>query len=230
MPAGPTFLARTGKVLIGIALLPFCIGFAWQLAVTLVNITYRPLVPYWFAGGFLSYLGVHFIFKKPILSYVVGHELTHAFFAVLFGGSVKAFHASERGGQVQITKSNVIITLAPYFFPLYTVLSLAAYWLARAAGAPLLEPWFVLIAGAAFAFHIILTFIFLQTDQNDIAEHGAFFSYPLIFLFNVVLTALLIRLLLAEDMNYPAYLVDGIIRSIGIIALGFGKLSGLLTG
>ncbi|MHB8844553.1 MAG: hypothetical protein ACYC7L_07350 [Nitrospirota bacterium] len=229
MAAGPSFLARTGKVLTGIALLPFCIGFIWQLADTLVNITYRPLVPYWFAGGFLSYLGVHFIFKKPILSYVVGHELTHALFAVLFGGSVKAFHASEKGGQVQITKSNVIITLAPYFFPLYTVLALAAYWLARAADAPLLEPWLVLIAGAAFAFHIVLTFIFLQTDQNDIAEHGAFFSYPLIFLFNIVLTALLIRLLLAEDMNYPGYLVDGIMKSVGLISLGITKLYGLIT-
>lgn len=229
MASGPSFLARIGKVLIGITLLPFCIGFAWQLAATLVNITYRPLVPYWFAGGFLSYLGVHFIFKKPILSYVVGHELTHAIFAVLFGGSVKAFHASEKGGHVQITKSNFIITLAPYFFPLYTVLALAAYWIAQAAHAAPLEPWLVLIAGAAFAFHVVLTFIFLQTDQNDIAEHGAFFSYPLIFLFNLVLTALLIRLLLAEDMNYLGYLVDGIMKSVGIITMGFGKLSGLLT-
>lgn len=229
MPAGPSFLSRTGKVLIGIALLPFCIGFAWQLAGTLVNVVYRPLIPYWFAGGFLSYLGIHFIFKKPILSYVVGHELTHALFAILFGGSVKAFHASEKGGQVRITKSNFIITLAPYFFPLYTVLALAAYWIARAAHAPLLEPWLVLIAGAAFAFHIVLTFIFLQTDQNDIAEHGAFFSYPLIFLFNIVLTALLIRLLLAEDMNYLGYIVDGIMKSIGLISLGITRAYGLIT-
>jgi hypothetical protein len=186
-------------------------------------------VPYWFAGGFLSYVGLHLLFKKPILSYVVGHELTHALFALLFGGSVKSFHASERGGQVQITKSNFIITLAPYFFPLYTFIALAAYGLARAADAPMLEPWFVLIAGASFAFHVILTFIFLQTDQNDIAEHGAFFSYPLIFLFNLLLTALLVRLLLAQDMSYLRFLVDGIMRSIGIIMLGIGKLFGWLA-
>ena len=160
---------------------------------------------------------------------MVGHELTHALFAILFGGSVKAFHASEKGGQVHLTRSNFIITLAPYFFPLYTFFALIAAWLARAANAPALEPWLVLAAGAAFAFHIVLTAIFLQTDQNDIREHGAFFSYPLIFLFNIILTALLIRLLLAQDMNYPAYLIDGIMKSVRLIALGSSTLYGWIA-
>jgi len=222
-------LRRIGTILLGIALLPFCIGFSWQLALTVVNITYLPLIPYWFTGGFLLYLCIHFLFKQPILSYVVGHELTHALFAILFGGSVKAFHASEKGGQVHLTKSNFVITLAPYFFPLYTFFALIAIWLARAANATALEPWLVLVAGATFAFHIVLTAIFLQTDQNDIREHGAFFSYPLIFLFNIILTALLIRLLLSRDMNYPAYLFDGIMRSIGLIVVGVTKLYGLIA-
>ena len=220
---------RIGKILLGIALLPFCTGFAWQLAVTLTSVTYRPLVPYWFTGGFLLYLVIHVLFRKPILSYVVGHELTHALFAVLFGGSVKAFHASEKGGRVHLTKSNFIITLAPYFFPIYTFLALAAYWTARAANVPSLEPWLVLAAGAAFAFHIALTLLFLQTDQNDISEHGAFFSYPLIFLFNVVLTALLVKLLLAQDMNYLAYMVDGIMNSISLVVAAVGKLYGFIV-
>lgn len=222
-------LKRTGIILLGAALIPFCIGFLWELAATAVSVSYQPLIPYWFAGGFLLYLVVHALFKRPILSYVVGHELTHALFAVLFGGSVKAFHASERGGKVHLTKSNVVITLAPYFFPLYTFLALIAYWLARAAGAPLLEPWLVLIAGAAFAFHIVLTFIFLQTDQNDIREHGAFFSYPLILLFNTILTALLIRVLLAREMSFLSYLGDGIMKSVGIITLVIRKILGLMA-
>ncbi len=220
-------LKRFARILIGLALIPFCIGFCWQLAATAVDISYRPLVPYWFTGGLILYLLVHFLFRKPILGYVVGHELTHALFAVLFGGSVKSFHASERGGQVRITKSNFVITLAPYFFPLYTYAALAAYWIARAAGARFLEPWLVLLAGAAFAFHIVLTVVFLQTDQNDIREHGAFFSYPLILLFNVVLTALLVRLLLARDMSYPDFLIGGIIKGVSFYLRGFRHLHAL---
>ncbi len=222
-------LIRIGKIILGILLLPFCIGAAWELASTLVTVTYRPLVPYWFTGGFLLYLVIHFLFRKPILGYVVGHELTHALFAILFGGSVKSFHASEKGGQVQITKSNFIITLAPYFFPLYTFLALGGYWIARAADAPAFEPWLVLLAGAAFSFHIMLTLLFLQTDQNDIAEHGAFFSYPLIVLFNIILTALLVRLLLAQDMSFLSYLTNGIIRSLRLYAHGFSSLWKLVS-
>ncbi|MDH4164505.1 MAG: hypothetical protein OEW15_17725 [Nitrospirota bacterium] len=217
-------IKRIGMILLGIALVPFCIGYGWELAASSVAITYEPLVPYWFFGGFLAYILVHVLFRKPILAYVVGHELTHALFAVLFGGSVRSFHASEKGGQVQITKSNFIITLAPYFFPLYTFIALAGFWICRAGGWKGLEPPFVLIAGAAFAFHVVLTFIFLQTDQNDIREHGAFFSYPLILLFNIILTALIIRLLLARDMDFLSYLSGGIIRSIKIIIALFASL------
>jgi hypothetical protein len=212
------------RVVLGIALVPFCIGFGHELASALVTNAYQPLVPYWFAGGALLYLLVHFLFRKPILAYVVGHELTHALFAMLFGGSVKSFHASERGGQVTITKSNFIITLAPYFFPLYTYLALGAYFIARAARAEALFPWLVLLAGATFAFHLVLTVVFLLEDQKDIQEHGAFFSYPLIVLFNILLTALLVRLLLARDMDFLSYLGNGIIKSLRIYTVGLTDL------
>jgi len=229
MTHAASMLTRIGKILLGLLLLPFCIGTGWELASTLVTVTYQPFIPYWFFGGFLLYLVVHFLFRKPILSYVVGHELTHALFAILSGGSVKSFHASEKGGQVQLTKSNVLITLAPYFFPLYTFAALGAYWIARAAGAPSFEPWFVLLAGASFAFHIVLTALFLRTDQSDIREHGAFFSYPLILLFNIVLAALLVRLLLARDMSFLSYLANGIMKGLRIYTAAFSALWSFIT-
>jgi hypothetical protein len=222
-------MVKAAKILIGLLLVPFCAGFSWQLAASLVSVAYRPLVPYYFVAGGFTYLLVHFLFKKPILTYVVGHELTHAFFAVLFGGSVKAFQASERGGQVRLTKSNVIITLAPYFFPLYTFVALVFYWIARAAEVPAAEPWLIFAAGATLCFHLVLTAVFLQTDQTDIREHGAFFSYPLIYLFNVLLSAALVRLLLAEDMSYPEFLAGGIMKSAGMYAVGLKKLYAMIA-
>ena len=215
---------KTLKFLLGIAILPFCLGFTWQFIVAIFIVSYKPVVPFYFAAGGLSYFIIHILFKKPILTYVFGHELTHALFAVLFGGSVKSFHASERGGRVTITRSNVIITLAPYFFPLYTFIALVLYWIARAADVRGAEGWLVYLAGATYAFHLILTFSFLQTDQNDIREHGAVFSYPLIFLFNVVFIAMLISLLLAEDMNYLGFLGGGIVKGVDIMTFAFVKL------
>jgi hypothetical protein len=217
------------KILLGLGLIPFCLGFTWQLAATLLSVRYRPLVPYYFVAGGLTYLVIHFLFRKPIFTYVVGHELTHAFFAMLFGGSIKSFHASDRGGRVTITKSNFIITLAPYFFPLYTFMALILYWIARAADMPPRTTGFlVFLSGATFAFHLVLTFIFLQTDQNDIQEHGAVFSYPLIYLFNVGFAALVIDILLAENMDFLRFVIGGIMKSTDMLSLVFRKVYAFL--
>ncbi len=217
-------MKKTLSILFGIALVPFCIGFTWQLGMTVSGIRYRPDLPYFFAAGSLVYITLHVLFRKPILTYVFGHELTHALFAVLFGGSVKSFHASERGGRVTITKSNVIITLAPYFFPLYTFIALLLYGTAVAAGLQGAVGWTVFLAGATFAFHLVLTAVFLQTEQSDVSEYGTIFSFPLIYLFNVAFTALLVRLLLAENMEYLLFLSGGIMKGINVSVLIAGKI------
>lgn len=211
------------KLLFGLALIPFCLGFTWQIAATVFSVHYRQDTPYYFFAGGLAYLTIHLLFKKPVLTYVIGHELTHALFALLFGGSVKSIHASDRGGRVTITKSNFIITLAPYFFPLYTFIALMLFWVARAADARgMTTGILIFLSGATFALHLILTFIFLQTDQNDIREQGAIFSYPLIYLFNIAFAAFLMNVYLVENMDYLSFFTGGIIKT-GHLVLPFLK-------
>jgi len=211
---------KTMKILIGLVLVPFCAGFTWQLAAMVFSTRYRPDAPYYFFAGGLTYVTIHVLFRKPIFTYVVGHELTHALFAMLFGGSVKSFHASDRGGRVTLTKSNFLITLAPYFFPVYTFAALALYGIVRAAGVRgVMTDALIFLSGATFAFHLVLTLIFLRTDQNDIREEGAVFSYPLIYLFNTAFAAFLINIYLAENMDYPRFLVGGIIKSLNMTTL-----------
>lgn len=216
---------RILKVAFGLMLIPFCLGFTVQLTAIVTSITYKQDAPYYFVLGGITYLTAHILFKKPILTYVFGHELTHALFAVLFGGSVKSFHASDRGGRVTITKSNFVITLAPYFFPLYTFIVLLFYWLAGAADVRGAEGWLVFLSGATYFFHLALTFAFLRTDQDDIKEQGALFSYPLIYLFNTIFVAFLLRVLMSENMNYPRFLGGGIMKSTEMISLVFSTVS-----
>jgi len=221
---------RLVKVLLGISLVPFCIGFTWQFGAAVFTVAYKPGAPYYFTAGGLAYLAVHLLFKKPILTYVIGHELTHAFFAVLFGGSVKSLQASERGGRVTITKSNFIITLAPYFFPLYTFAAMVLSFAAGAAGAgPLSMNSLIFLCGATYSFHLTLSFIFLQTDQSDISEQGALFSYPLIYLFNIAFAALLIDIYLAKNMDYLIFITGGIIKSTSMIILFVQKVHAFIT-
>ena len=116
--------------------------------------------------------------------YVLGHELTHALWTWLFGGAVKKMKVTSKGGHVMISKSNFVIALAPYFFPLYVVIVIGVFapghiiwrW-------PLV--WFHLLAGAAYAFHVTLTLHVLQTRQSDITSQGYLFSAVVIFLGNV---------------------------------------------
>jgi hypothetical protein len=220
---------RILKILFGLVLVPFCLGYLWQLFSMIFSITYKPLTPYYFAGGSIAYLVVHILFKKPILTYVFGHELTHAFFALLFGGSLKSFHASDRGGRVTLTKSNFIITLAPYFFPLYTFFFVILYLIARAtaAGSTTINA-LIFLSGGTFTFHLLLTFLFLRTDQNDIKEQGAVFSYPLILLFNIFFAAFMINLYMADHEDYLRFIASGIIKSTNMIAYVVSMAYGLV--
>ena len=209
------------KILLGLTLVPFCLGFTWQITATVFSVHYKQDTPYYFFAGGLAYLAIHFLFKKPVFTYVIGHELTHAFFALLFGGSVKSIHASDRGGRVTITKSNFIITLAPYFFPIYTFITLILFLVARAADAHgMTTDILIFLSGATFSLHLVLTSVFLQTDQNDIREQGAIFSYPLIFLFNIAFAAFLMKVYLVENMDYLGFFTGGIAKT-GHLVLPF---------
>src|SRR5687767_11961642 len=107
------------KFLVALSLLPVCVGAAQALArVVKVSIA-ADLVWVPFLAGFTCWLVIYFLLPKPMLIYVFGHELTHAVWTWLFGGKVKKFKATPRGGHVIITKTNFLIGLSPYFFPLY---------------------------------------------------------------------------------------------------------------
>jgi hypothetical protein len=102
------------------------------------------------------------------------------------------------------------------------------YWLVAIADVRMAAGWLVFASGTTYSFHLILTFFFLQTDQNDIKEHGAIFSYPLIYLFNILFAALLIWLLLAENMSYPKFLYGGILKTTDMLSVLFDKLHGII--
>src|SRR5712664_841750 len=137
-------------------------------------------------AGAACWLAIYLLLPKPMWVYVFGHELTHALWTWLFGGRVKKFKASAKGGHVIVTRNNFIIALAPYFFPLYAVLVMATFW----AGHWFWNwrhylVWFHLLLGAAYAFHVTLTWHILKHEQSDITEQGYLFSGVVIFLGNV---------------------------------------------
>jgi hypothetical protein len=187
------------KFIIAIFLLPVCGGAAMALLNVLracgdADTTWIPLL-----AGAACWLVIFLLLPKPMWIYVLGHELTHALWTWLFGGKVKKMKVTSSGGHVVISKTNFVIALAPYFFPLYAVIVIAVF-----AVCHLVWDWksylvfFHLLVGAAYGFHVTLTFYTLKTRQTDITSQGVLFSAAVIFLGNVCVLLFGIPLLTAK--------------------------------
>lgn len=187
------------KTVIAVLLLPFCVGAVRALARVFGETGDADTIWVAMVAGAACWLGIFLLLPKPMRVYVFGHELTHALWTWIFGGKVKRFRATSKGGHVVVTKSNFLIALAPYFFPVYVVLVVLCFVLGHLiwGWTPYLV-WFHLLVGAAYAFHITLTCHILQTRQTDITSHGYFFSAVIIFLGNISVLLIGVPLLTAR--------------------------------
>ena len=139
-------------------------------------------------GGIAAFALVWMAISHPVKMYVLGHELTHALWGLLFGARPSDVRVSASGGSVKLTKSNLLITLAPYFFPFYTfvvvVVALVTYAFLRPL--PYLPLWMFLI-GFTWSFHVLFTLETLGQRQPDVKLYGRIFSWTFIFIVNVLL-------------------------------------------
>ncbi len=138
-------------------------------------------------GGMVAFLLFWGFAPAPVKVYVFGHELTHALWGLAFGARVSKLRVNDAGGSVELSKSNVWITLAPYFFPFYTMVVVAAALVTRCFAKPLPCVWLWTFAvGFTWCFHCCFTLKSLSQRQPDIQEYGRFFSWTLIFICNVL--------------------------------------------
>ncbi len=216
-------MPRWSKTIIAVLLLPVCVGTAEALWMVVQKSGDATTI--WVASlaGAACWLVIYSLLPKPMWIYVFGHELTHALWTWAFGGSVKKFKASSSGGHVVISKGNFVIALAPYFFPVYVVLVVLLF----VVGDLLWNwnnylPWFHLLVGAAYAFHVTLTWHILKTKQSDITQQGYLFSAVIIFLGNV--GVLLIGVPLLADHVDLLTALGWWLKCTGDVLLRFGRL------
>jgi hypothetical protein len=187
------------KTIIAVLLLPFCLGAIQALWQVLRATGKADTI--WVAtlAGAACWVVIFLLLPKPMRLYVFGHELTHALWTWLFWGRVKRFKVGATGGHVVITKNNFLIALAPYFFPLYVVLLVLVFLLGHLIwGWTRYLVWFHLLVGAAYAFHVTLTWHTLRRRQSDITQHGYLFSAVVIFLGNILVLLVGVPLLTKE--------------------------------
>ena len=221
-----------------LCLLPFC-GAA---ALALVDLFIRFSASgegfsagfWWFLGGHIIWLAVWFFLPRPMRVYVLGHELTYALWGLLFGARVRNLKVSARGGSVQLTKSNLLITLAPYFFPFYTMVLLLAWGITACFVKPVPYPFLWLFGvGLTWSFHLCFTIHSLTLEQPDVQEYGRLFSYVVIFVMNLLCVG--VWLVCVSDLTWAeagrllyARTLDFYVTLYIWLRLGFRRLIALL--
>jgi hypothetical protein len=142
---------------------------------------------------------------RPLRIYVFGHELTHAIMAKAMGGRVFDFKASRHGGYIVTDKTNFWIALAPYFWPLYSIVVIAVYGVASVfydlhTHTPILFG----LLGLTWSFHFSFTLWMIPKGQTDLTAHGTFFSLVVIYLLNLILLCALL-IFAAPEVTFKGF-------------------------
>ncbi len=151
----------------------------------------------------------------PLHVYVFGHELTHAIWVWLWRGKVldRKMWSSD-GGYIVTDTHNFWIALAPYFYPLYSLVVIVLYGVAslfyNVAGSTvtflMMTPlqWLFFLLGATWAFHLSFTFWMIPKGQTDLTAHGTFFSLVIIYGMNLLILAIFL-IVVAPEITFASF-------------------------
>lgn len=120
--------------------------------------------------------------------YIFAHEMTHAVVGLCCFSKVYKVSIKTTGGFVQLSKSNLFITLAPYCVPFYLLVAVLLYGILQCFVPNVLpfEVWAGFF-GVLTAFHLWYTANALfSVSQPDTHEYGRFFSWWFIVMTNLL--------------------------------------------
>lgn len=206
---------RFFRLVAGLALIPLCVAMTLALLDLLRGLAgglFSPEV-LWLGIGYTLWLVLWFVMPQPARAYVMAHELTHALWALLFGARIRKMKVTAKGGSVSLSKTNLLITLAPYFFPFYTVLVLLLRWLVGCFVQPVPMPYvWLFLVGLTWGFHLCFTVQSLLTRQPDILEYGRILSYAVIYIFNLL--GILLWLICTTSISLSAVVAALLVRAV----------------
>jgi hypothetical protein len=201
---------RVLRFLCGVLLLPVCV-IVTQTLVSLIKVS-QPAADTLVAAsalalgaGFLLWLFLYFTLPPPVRTYILAHELTHALWGSLMGATVSGIKISRERGSVTLSKSNFFVTLAPYFFPLYTTIVIIGYYALSIFFD--MESFHLLwlgLVGLTWGFHFTFTISALMQRQTDIKEYGYVLSYTTIYILNILGIAIWVVTVSAASLEQMA--------------------------
>jgi hypothetical protein len=164
-------------------------------------------VTFWL--GILVYIIFQVVLYKPMRLYVFGHELSHAIAGILSGAKIKKFNVDKDSGKVVLNKDNLCISLAPYIFPIYTIIIISIYFLcAYFFDVKPFYSYFLFFIGMSIAFHIALTLYVLTIEQSDLKAYGSFFSYVIILFINFIVFTVTLALVFFNEISIKNIFIE----------------------
>ena len=158
---------------------------------------FQKLLPYCISSGIFILVYSFLLIKRLGLFETCLHEITHAFFALLTFNKVEAFSCSfSNGVTVYRGKSNLLINLSPYFFPILTFFIILISLFVKKS-ALLFFHHAISISYIYFLISAIKQFSFQQTD---IQKSGLLFSAIVVGILNILML-LGIIFYLQNDIN-----------------------------
>ncbi|MBN1871456.1 MAG: hypothetical protein JW800_02680 [Candidatus Omnitrophica bacterium] len=219
-------MRRSIKTIIGILLLPLVVSVSRAFYGQFGNIDiFLSKGQQYFLLGIGTYCFIQLFIFKPVYVYVLGHEAMHALATWICLGKVTSFKVSTDGGSITTSKSNLFISLSPYFIPIYSLAVIVLYYLINHVFTDgLIRPsYFMLVLGLTIAFHIVMTVDTLKTRQPDLIKAGYLTSSIFIYVINMTVVALAFGLLF-EGFSFRSFMSGAYTGSLDIYRAVFNQL------
>ncbi|MFB0535413.1 MAG: hypothetical protein ACETWR_10565 [Anaerolineae bacterium] len=167
----------------------------------------------WFTYGFLFYIVIYILILQHIIDFIeiFEHELGHAIVAWLFLKDVREFWVSPEGGKVNwLDGSDSLITLAPYYLPVFTI-PLAV-----------IQPFVFypihliidFLIGFTLAFHYAALFRKeFRWSQSDIKKTGRIFSFCVVCILNIIVLVIILCIVSRNYLGILNYFKNSFART-----------------
>lgn len=173
---------------------------------------------YWYAlAGLGAYLAYLVFTKRKNLRYwqTFTHELAHKLVGLLFFKKISSFTvSSQNGGEIEYYgKRNIFITLAPYYFPCYSLFLILINQFVIEQSSWIFE----MLTAFTFIFYLHSVLVDTKPYQPDIKRYGYLLSYLFIATFNFFFLGIIIlsyRFPLLKSFEVYAKNITDIVNSV----------------
>jgi len=199
--------------------IPLSYSFVLQFIeiIPAIHVFDQPQVWFWGVGGGMALFSIIFIRQSSFIA-ILKHELCHNLFALLTFRKPMALHVTAgKGGEFQHQgKTNFLMLLAPYFFPLLSSVMLLVSLLDIGA-----RSLFFGLLGATVGFDLLTSLKDIHLKQTDLRKYGLFFSWCFILLAILIFYGMIIAYVTGGYNASGNYFIEGFAQAWGRVTVFF---------